>query len=82
MLDKVQQLQSLHLHATDLEVRMLNHDHRSSINVSNETLNVFDSLIHAHLQTLAKVWDCLRYWLLRNFVPDLLQHGSKFRDRS
>ena len=48
------------------------------LNVSSEIFSVFASLVHALLQTLAKVSNNLCHWLLMKFVPDLLQCGSKF----
>jgi len=51
------------------------------LNVSNEIFEVLSRLVRARLRTLAKVLNSLCHWLLRKFVPDLLQCGSKFRNR-
>jgi len=52
------------------------------LNVLNVLFEVPSSLVHTRPQTLAKVLNSLCDWLLRKFVPDVLQCGSKFRNRS
>jgi len=41
----------------------------------------FPALVHTRLQTFAKVLNSLCHSLLGQTVSDLLQCGSKFRDR-